>query len=339
MEKTRYVPRLVVLELTRRCFLECIHCRANSNQRLQECELSTAEWMRIIDEITSFSKPILILSGGEALLREDIFEIISYSSKKGLTPVLATCGISVTLDKIKKLKSAGIKRISISIDGKDAQSHDSIRSQEGVFEKAILTAKMLREENIELQINTTVTRQNVGQLTDILDLSKRLGAYSFHPFFLVPIGRAKDLVDEEISPQIYEETLYWFYKRAKDSAIEIKPTCAPHYSRISIKEGRQLSGGCLGGKYFAFISSKGLVQICGFLDVVCGNVREDSFKTIWENSEVFNQLRDFNKYKGKCGECEYLRICSGCRARAYAASSDYLGEEPNCVYQPSNVKF
>lgn len=335
MEIARDIPRLVVLELTRRCSLNCLHCRAESRQDFASGELKTQDWIRILDEIASVSKPIIIFSGGEALLREDVFELISYAKNKGLTPVIATCGLPLTVEIAKELKEAGIKRVSISLDGKDAATHDSFRGEKGAFEKALLAMKILQDKNLEFQINTTVTKLNLSQLEDIFNLAMQYGAVSFHPFFLVPVGRASRIKDLQLSGYEYEEALTKLYAKSKTSVISCRPTCAPHYSRIlGVK-----TAGCLCARSFCFVSSEGKVYPCGFLELECGDLKEDNFTHIWQGSAIFNRLRDYRLYKGKCGECEYLNICSGCRARAFAESQDYLEEEPYCVYQPSTVRL
>ena len=342
MEPMRHIPRLIVLELTRRCTLSCIHCRAAAKPEVCDGELGTEEWLKLLRDISSFSRPIIILSGGEALLRDDVFDIIRSGSRMGLRVVLATCGIPLTEEIAGELKRSGIKRISISMDGKDAATHDGIRGVKGVFEKAISAMQILKSQGTEFQVNTTVTRRNLDQLENILGLAVEYGAVGFHPFFLVPVGRAKDLRDEEISPSQYEAALNWLYQASKDSSISLRPTCAPHYFRIMAEDNAKgggtgmnaMTGGCLGGKSFAFVSSTGKVQICGFLEVECGDVRKDSFPEIWRDSPVFENVRDLGRYRGKCGACKYLRICGGCRARAYETTGDYLEEEPDCVYQP-----
>lgn len=346
MENTKHLPRLVVLELTRRCNLACVHCRASSRRDGYDNELKTKEWFRLLDDIASFSAPIIILSGGEALLREDVFDIIRYAKGLGLKVVLASCGTAITQKIAQELKLSGVKRLSISIDGKDSTTHDLIRGQKGVFDKALLAMDILRSAGLEFQINTTVTRRNAGQLKEIIELTKECGAVSFHPFFLVPVGRAKHLKDEEISPSQYEEILLWLYKESQVSPISIKPTCAPHYRRIASKDNTKLpgeradvvAGGCLGGKSFAFISSTGKVQICGFLEIECGNINTNSFANVWRESDIFLRLRNPSEYKGKCRVCEYLLTCGGCRARAYASTGDYLKEEPDCIYQPLTAR-
>ena len=182
----KLIPRLIVLELTRRCILNCLHCRSSSHTR-QDAELETQEWFRVLEEIASFCQPIIIFSGGEALLRDDIFKIISFAKGLGLTAVIATCGVTLTKEKARQLKQAGIKRVSVSIDGENAITHDSIRNEKGVFVKALTAMRILKSENIEFQVNTTVIRDNVSQLKDIFQLAKAYGAKSFHPFFLVPV--------------------------------------------------------------------------------------------------------------------------------------------------------
>ena len=341
----RFIPRLIVLELTRRCILNCLHCRANSHTT-QDAELKTEEWLRALEEIASFCRPIVIFSGGEALLRDDIFEIIGFAKGLGLTPVIATCGVTLTKEKIKQLKQAGIKRVSVSIDGKNAATHDSIRNEKGVFVKALTAMRMLKEENIEFQVNTTVMRDNISQLEEILQLAEVYGAKSFHPFFLVPVGRGSLLKERQLSAEEYEAVLTWLFKKTAHETISCRPTCAPHYFRIAHQENFNFTAGgldaktqgCLCGRSFCFISSTGKVYPCGFMETECGDVRMENFRKIWQDSGVFNRLRDLTQYKGKCGECEYLTVCGGCRARAYAACGDYLEEEPECIYQPLTAK-
>ena len=356
----KFIPRLIVLELTRRCILNCLHCRASSHTK-QDAELKTQEWLKFLEEIASFCQPSIIFSGGEALLRDDIFEIISFAKGLGLTPVIATCGVTLTQGKARQLKRAGIKRVSVSIDGKNATTHDSIRNEKGVFVKALTAMRILKSENIEFQVNTTLMRDNVSQLEEILQLAQNYGAKSFHPFFLVPVGRGGLLKGRQLSAEEYEAALTWLFKKTAQETISCRPTCAPHYFRIAHQEnfnstadgldaktfplkgiGRSTllgnTAGCLCGRSFCFISSTGKVYPCGFLEVECGDARTENFRKLWQESGVFNRLRDLTQYKGKCGECEYLRVCGGCRARAYAAWGDYLKEEPDCVYQPLSVK-
>ena len=340
--------RLVAWEVTRTCNLACIHCRAAALDRPYENELTTAECFKLLDEIQTFASPIIILTGGEPLLRPDIFEIAAYGNQKGFRMTMAVNGTLLSVDKTRRMQDAGIRRISISLDGATAASHDAFRQVPGAFEGALRGVQYAREAGLDFQINTTITQQNLEELPAIQELTISLGAVAHHIFLLVPMGRGKDLAEQGINAEQYEETLHWFYEQRDRTPLQLKATCAPHYYRIlrqrARSEGREVSfntfgldamtRGCLGGVGFAFISHVGQVQPCGYLELNCGNIREQSFREIWENSTIFRDLRDFGKYRGKCGGCEYVKVCGGCRARAYESTGDYLAEEPLCLYRP-----
>jgi AdoMet-dependent heme synthase len=340
--------RLVAWEVTRSCNLNCIHCRAASGRGPYTGELGTTKCIEILDEISAVGSPIVILTGGEPLLREDIFDLARYGTAAGLRMVMATNGSLLTPEIIEEIKSAGIKRVSISIDGADQAQHDRFRMVEGAFEKSINGVRLLKEADVEFQINTTVTRHNIDNINDILDISVGLGAAAHHLFLLVPTGRAREMTDQEIGATEYEQLLHWFYDMRDKVPLHLKATCAPHYYRILRQEARLLgekvtfeshgldamTRGCLGGTSFCFISHDGIVQPCGYLELTCGDLRHSTFSSVWQGSETFNQLRDFSSYKGKCGRCEYLRFCGGCRARAFEATGDFLAEEPLCAYEP-----
>ncbi len=331
--------KLVALELTRSCNLACSHCRASSKYGPYPDELTTSECFKLIDDIVSFSKPVIILTGGEPLLRKDIFEIISYGKKNGLVMVMAPNGTLLDDANIKKIIASGIKRISVSLDGPDALSHDSLRQVAGAFSKACDGVERARKAGLEFQINTTVTRRNLELLPQIMGLAKRLGAKAHHIFLLVPTGRAREMTSEELSAAEYEKALKFLAREKKDSSLEIKVTCAPHFNRVLLQDHAStvssLAGrGCMGGVGFCFVSHTGDVQPCGYLEIKCGNIRKAGFKKIWLESEVFNNIRDWGKYRGKCGRCEFKTVCGGCRARAYAKYNDYLREEPYCTYEP-----
>lgn len=342
--------RVVAWEVTRSCNLACIYCRASSLCGPYEGELDTKEGLRLLDEIASLGSPVVILTGGEPLLREDIYALAVYGDQKGLRMVLATNGTLVTDQVAGRMVASGIKRVSISIDGLDAASHDAFRGVSGAFAGALAGIEALKKAGMEFQINTTITRTNLGQLQDILTLAIRLGAVAHHIFLLVPTGRGKEMADQEIAPDDYEQTLNWFYEKSLDCSLQLKATCAPHYCRIvhqrkgkqpskDKKAGRPLHAmtrGCMGGSSFCFVSHTGQVQPCGYLEIDCGQIREEGFAGIWQNSPIFCELRDLSRYKGKCGRCEFMRICGGCRARAFAATGDYLSEEPYCIYEPKN---
>ncbi len=340
--------RLVAWEVTRKCNLNCVHCRAGSERGPYPGELSPSKCLEILDQISSVGEPIVILTGGEPILREDVFELAEQGTQMGLRMVMATNGTLLTPDIVEKIRASGIKRVSISIDGADEDMHDRFRKEPGAFKRAVEGIRLLRKGNVEFQINTTVTRHNIGKIKDILDMAVQLGAAAHHIFLLVPTGRAKEMVNQEIDALEYEKILHWFYQMRKEVPLQLKATCAPHYYRIMRQEAHArgekvdfktygldaVTRGCLGGTAFCFISHDGIMQPCGYLELNCGDLKKSSFGSIWRDSEIFNQLRDFSAYRGKCGRCEYLRVCGGCRARAYEATGDFLAEEPLCAYQP-----
>ena len=340
--------RLVAWELTKRCNLNCIHCRAYAQDEEIKDEYNTERCKEILEQVSEVSKPIVILSGGEPLLRDDIYEIASYGNYLGMRMVLATNGTFINSDVVKRLKRSGIKRVSISIDGATPQSHDSFRKVEGAFERAVEGIRYLREGGMEFQINTTITKINMEEMEDIVRLALDLSASALHIFFLVPVGRAKEMQDGSMSPDEYEMVLNRFYELKDMVPLHLKATCAPQFYRIlrqrEEEKGRKvefkthgldaISRGCLAGISFCFISHIGVIQPCGYLEVECGTLNQNSFKEIWDESSVFKDLRDLSRYKGKCGRCRYIRFCGGCRARAYEKSGDYLSEEPLCLYNP-----
>jgi len=341
--------RMVAWELTRGCNLACVHCRASAERGPYPGELTTEECFRVMDGIAFISKPVIILTGGEPLLRTDIFDLTRYGSNKGFRMVMATNGTLITRENAREMKASGIQRISVSLDGPDAETHDSFRKVKGAFEASLRGIEIARQADLPFQINTTITKMNLHLISDILRLAVDLGAVAHHIFLLVPTGRGKELRDQEISALDYEKTLHWFYEQTDQVPLQLKATCAPHYYRIlrqrAKKEGKKMTlkehgldamtRGCLGGISFCFISHRGQVQPCGYLELNCGDVREKTFREIWASSGIFQNLRNTNGYQGKCGRCEYRKVCGGCRARAYEISGDYMAEEPYCVYEPA----
>jgi heme b synthase len=342
-------PRLIFWELTKRCNLRCVHCRAEAGEAMFEGELGTEEIRNVIGDIASFARPILVLTGGEPLYRGDIFEIAGYAVDRDLKVALATNGTMVDREVAEKIRQAGISRVSISIDGKDGASHDGFRGIPGSFESALEGARRLKEAGVEFQFNTTVTRRNVEELEGVLDLAEREGAKALHLFMLVPVGCGVEIAESDmITKEKYEEVLLWFYWKSRETALEFKATCAPHYYRIIRQEARRegrkvdfethgmaaVTRGCLAGSGVCFISHRGEVQPCGYLPLTAGNVTKKPFRDIWEGSELFQRLRELSNLKGKCGRCEYRSFCAGCRARAYYHTGDYMDEEPYCVYEP-----
>ncbi|MCD6320300.1 MAG: heme b synthase [Candidatus Desulfofervidaceae bacterium] len=344
--------RLLAWELTKRCNLACKHCRAEAIDKPIPGELTTEEAKAILEDIATFAQPIIILTGGEPLMREDLLELAAYGTEKGLRMVLATNGTLLTPQWVKDLKRAGIKRVSISIDGATATAHDTFRGVKGAFERTMAGIEALKTGGLEFQINTTITKTNLQEISAIQEIAIKLGAVAHHIFLLVPMGRAEHLMNEVITPQEYEDVLSWLVEQRGRLPIQVKATCAPQYYRILRQKAKEkgekvtfathgldaVTRGCLAGMGFCFVSSMGKVQTCGYLEVECGDVRKEPLSQIWRNSEIFNKLRDKKQYKGKCGQCEYWQVCGGCRARAYALTGDYLAQEPMCLYQPMKIK-
>jgi len=311
--------------------------------------LSFEQATSLLSDIASFSQPVIVLSGGEPLVREDIFDIARYGTRLGLRMVLATNGTLLDGNKAGMLVESGIQRVSISLDGADADTHDSFRGLAGAFDAAVRGMGICKVAGLPVQINTTVARHNLHQLPAILDLAVSLGACALHLFLLVPTGCGKNIAKlEMISPQEYEDVLNWLYDAASTSPISLKATCAPHYFRVMRQRAKAegvkiatdrhgmeaMTRGCLAGSAVCFVSHRGDVYPCGYLPVSAGNVLEIPLNLIWRESKLFARLRDPSLLKGKCGRCEYVRVCGGCRARAYAETGDFLGEEPYCIYEP-----
>ena len=341
-----YVPRLIAWEVTRRCNMNCRHCRAGACDIEYPGELSTVECKKVLDNIASFAKPIIILTGGEPMMRGDIFELAAYGKSLGLRMVMAPCGHYVNSESVAKMVESGIECISLSIDSSTAAGHDDFRGTPGAFDIVLAAAKAAKEGGLDFQVNTTVTRDNIGELADIMKLARSLGAVTFNPFLLVATGRAQQMAGSELSPQQYEETLQWL-SEVETAKMAIRVTCGPQYQRIIRQNGSFAGGaaghgaggmasgaGCMGGKSFAFISHVGSVQICGFLENSAGSLKDNDldFADIWQNSSFLKQIRDVDGYKGKCGTCQFRKVCGGCRARAFAATGDFLGSEPMCEF-------
>jgi len=341
--------RLVAWETTRNCNLNCVHCRAAATCGPYAGELDTQAALTLLDQIAEVAKPIIILTGGEPLLRKDIFKIAKYGDRKGMRMVMAPNGTLVTKEIAVKMAESGIQRISVSLDGSTAQSHDAFRGVQGAYEGALKGIANAKAAGIQFQINTTITKTNLDQIPKILALAESLGAVAHHIFLLVPTGRGKYIVDQEIDAKEYEETLNWFYDQRDKTSLQLKATCAPHYYRILRQRAREdgrsvtfeshgldaVTRGCLAGTGFCFISHRGIVQPCGFLDLNCGDVTKQPFGEIWRHSQHFQKLRNFGNLKDKCGYCEYRRVCGGCRARAYEATGNYMAQEPLCLYDPA----
>lgn len=343
--------RLVAWEVTRSCNLACRHCRAEAHPEPYPGELDNAQAKRLIDSFTELGSPIVILTGGEPLLRPDVFDLAAHARDRGLRCVMAPNGTLISAQTAGRMFDSGIQRCSISLDGPDAASHDAFRGVPGAFAASLRGIGFLKQAGVGFQVNTTVTADNLHNFREIFQLAQDLGAEAWHIFLLVPMGRAAELRDQVITARQYEEVLNWLYDFRKGAGMHLKATCAPHYYRIlrqrAAAEGLgdqeelfqafgmdAMTRGCLGGTGFCFVSHTGRVQPCGYLELDCGSVLETPFPEIWRQAEVFRQLRDQSSYHGKCGRCEYHRACGGCRARAMSLGGGYLGPEPLCTYIP-----
>jgi radical SAM protein with 4Fe4S-binding SPASM domain len=352
----KYVPLVVSWNLTRKCNLKCPHCYINATTQELKNELTTGESKNLIDQICEVSRPLLILSGGEPLLRPDVYELVRYGASKGLKMGLGSNGSLINATAAKRLKEAGIETVSISLDSHIPEQHDEFRGVPGSWEKAVGAIKALQENGVLVQVNTTLTQQNYDQIGDIMSLVENIGVENFHLFFLVPTGRGVKMAD--ISPAEYESMIKTTFAKVAKHKLNVRPSCAPQFMRIAKDMGLNMSRwirGCLAGLYYCRVYPNGDVTPCPYLPIKLGNIREKSFKEIWFNSEMFKTLRNFDALKGKCGVCEHRAVCGGCRARAYGLSSDfidycgdlhepaelkgdYLTEDPWCVYQPKKPR-
>ena len=352
--KEEFLPKWIAWEVTGRCNLNCIHCRASSSMTSHDTDFTTDEAKKLIDDITSFCSPVLVLSGGEPLLRPDLFDIAKYGTEKGLRMCIATNGTMVTDAVCDRMRESGIKIVSLSLDGPTAEVHDDFRKQPGAFDATLRAAETFRRNGIPFIVNSSFARRNQREIPATYRLAKEIGAHAWYMFMIVPTGRGQEIMDELISKEDYEEILAWHYRMEKEETdMLVRPTCAPHYYRVRLQkakedgvkiEPRTLSfstgggKGCICAQSIAFIDSKGNVQPCSYFPVVAGNVKRQPFREIWYHSELFESLRAFETYKGRCGECEYLNVCGGCRARADAVLEDYLEEEPFCDYVPVRTR-
>ena len=358
-------PFIVIWELTRACELQCLHCRAEAQFKRDPRELSFEEGKRLIDDIYEMDNPMLVFTGGDPLMRPDVYEIADYAIKKGVRVSMTPSATpNVTKEAIEKAKEVGLARWAFSLDGPTAEIHDHFRGTNGSFDLTMNAIRYLHELNIPIQINTVVSRYNLHVLDDMAKLVEELDCVLWSVFFLVPTGRGKD--SDMISPVEHEKVFRWLYKLSKRVSFDIKTTAAQHYRRVVIQskmretkeestkimyqdalmEGKtgQFDGlgrapkGVNDGNGFVFISHIGDVYPSGLLPVKAGNVRETPLAEIYRESPIFKDLRNPDKYKGKCGVCEFRYVCGGSRSCAYAMTGDYMESEPYCVYIPEALR-
>jgi putative heme d1 biosynthesis radical SAM protein NirJ2 len=323
---------LVSWNTTNACNLYCKHCYRESGARAAE-ELNTDEGFKLIDEIARAGFKIMIFSGGEPLMRDDIYELVHYAARSGLRPVLGSNGTLITPGVAADLKEAGAMAVGISLDSTDPAKHDAFRSSTGAWQAAVDGMRACREAGLPFQVHTTVLEWNNEEIEDLTDLSVDLGARGHHIFFMVPAGRAVNIEAETLRAEQYEQLLRRIITKQGQVDIELKPTCAPQFMRIARQMGVKMrfSRGCLAGTSYCIISPRGDVQPCAYLNIPLGNVRQTPFDEIWRGNDVLQRLRTLD-YSGGCGTCAFKKICGGCRARAYFYHGDYMAEEPWCLY-------
>lgn len=359
-------PFIVIWELTRACQLKCLHCRADAQYTRDPRELTLEEGKHLIDQIYEMNNPLLVFTGGDPLMREDIFEITKYAVSKGVRVSMTPSATpNVTIDAMRKAKEVGLSRWAFSLDGPTAEIHDHFRGTAGSFDLTMERIKYLHELEMPIQINTVVSRYNYEHLDEMAKLVEELKCVLWSVFFLVPTGRGQ--ASDMISPVEHEKVLRWLYDLSKRVPFDIKTTEAMHYRRVVIQQKMReakeqteeisylsaltekgLTGSIDGlgrapkgvndGNGFVFISHIGDVYPSGLLPVKAGNIRETPLAEIYRESPIFKALRNPDGFKGKCGVCEFRHVCGGSRSRAYAMTGDYLESEPFCIYIPKELR-
>ena len=339
-------PLLVIWEVTQACDLACVHCRAQLQPDRNPNELSTEEAYRFLDEAKQFGNPLLILTGGDPLKRADLFDIARYSVGIGLrTNITPSATPLLTPEAVDEFKQSGISRMAIGIDGPDAPSHDGFRQTSGTYDQAMLALRHARDIGLETQVQTTVTRRNLSQLGHIAEQVGEVQAKMWTLFFFVTTGLT---LEDDLTCADYEKVFEFLYEISKVAPFDVKTTEAMHYRRYIAQRLKAEHGGRGGangrllwrttgvsdGRGFVFVSHTGEIYPSGFLPISAGNVRYDSLLDVYRNSSLFRILRTPESNIGKCGYCEYHKICGGSRARAYALTGNYLEGDPRCNYHP-----
>lgn len=353
-------PFTIAWEVTRACAFACVHCRADAIPQKDPLELNTDEGFRLIDQLAEFGSPILIFTGGDPMMRRDLFDLIAYATRKGLRCSLTPTATALpTLKRLREAKEAGIRRIALSLDAPVPEVHDEFRKVEGSWQRTMDILHRAEEVGLSVQVNTTVTSFNLELLPEMVPFIEEVGAVQWSVFFMVPTGRAQ--AEIMISPEEHERVFNWLYDLSNEAPFDIKGTAAPMYRRVAIERRKAEVGdkkevtfqgagfqyadglnrprkGVNDGNGFLFISHIGEIQPSGFLPVTAGYVREDDVVDVYRNHPIFRDLRDPSKLKGKCGICEYQDLCGGQRGRAYGLTGDYLETDPACVYVPIEMR-
>ncbi|MFQ5899404.1 MAG: radical SAM protein [Candidatus Methylomirabilia bacterium] len=353
--------------LTQRCNVECAHCYMSAFSRADASrELTTEECREVLDDIARVNPNVfLILTGGEPLLRKDLFDLAAAGAEKGFTVVLGTNGVLLREKQARLMRQHGVVGASISLDSTDSKKHDEFRCLPGGWNAAVRATRVLREEGLDFSLHMSVTDWNVEEIPAMIALADELGARVLNFFFLVRTGRGQKLTD--ITPAQYERILTylakiqgvgngkpepgsaftgeedpWSASVGRAGSLLIRAKCAPHFRRIiweldphSPLLKNYAHGSCPAGKYYCRITPEGDVTPCPYMPVAAGNLREIGFANLWEHAGVFADLRQA-RLGGRCGICEFSKVCGGCRCRAYASYGDYLAEDPACAYQPGD---
>jgi len=346
-------PFLAIWEVTQACDLACVHCRASAQPNRDPLELSTEEGKRLIDQIAALEVPVFVLTGGDPIKRPDLFELIAHARKMGVRVSLTPSATPLlTRDVVFRLKEVGLARMAVSMDGACAETHDAFRGMSGSFARTLDAVRWANEAGLPVQINTTFSRRNIGELEQIVALMEQLKITLWSVFFLVPTGRGK--LNDLLSADEFEQVFARLHALAKTASFDIKTTEAQHYRRYLLQQRAEerragmvdlspeklpdtigrAPRGLNDGKGFVFISHTGEVFPSGFLPMTAGNVRLQPLAEIYRESPLFKRLRDAANLEGKCGACEFNKICGGSRARAYALTGNPFGEEPCCSYVP-----
>jgi len=344
MQNFAAAPFLVIWEVTQACDLACVHCRASAVPARHPLELTTEAGFELLAQVAGFGRPLMVFTGGDPLKRPDLFALLGRSVELGLrTTVTPSATPLLTEEAIRSFRDCGVSRMAVSLDGPDAASHDAFRRVSGSFARTVFALECARRLGLDTQVNTTVSRHNIGALARIAELAAEAEAKLWSVFFLVATGRASQ--SDDLTAEEYEQVFGYLYELSKTAPFDIKTTEAQHYRRYVAQrrkaEGRRAPAAGAGrqagindGKGFVFISHTGEIFPSGFLPVSAGNVRRDRLEDVYRNSPLFRALRDTDRLKGKCGVCEYRNLCGGSRSRAYALSGDWLEEDPRCAYQP-----
>ena len=336
-ETNTYRPALVSWNLTKKCNLRCPHCYIDAGDKAEE-ELSTDECMGLIDEMHALGTEMLILTGGEPLLRRDIYDIAQRASEKGIWVVMGTNGVLVNDHVARKMVECGIKGVGISIDSIDPEKHDRFRGGANAWKYSVRALEICRAHGLEVLVQTTLTSENRSELGQLLDFARDHHAWSMNFYFLVRTGRGQEMI--EMTPEETDSALRELVQIQDDyQPMLVRSKCAPQFKQLAYEMGLGglESGGCMAATEYCRITPEGNVTPCPYMDVVAGNVRERGFTDVWQNSEVLESLRNPDNLKGRCGACEFRDLCGGCLCRAYSYTGDYLAEDPACLYQPGTM--